>query len=43
MLQWLTGNCRVLGLDGQNWMFAIVGALALYGVVLALLRLRQRT
>jgi len=43
MLHWLTGNCRVLGLDGQNWMFVMAGALAVYFAVLALVRRRHRT
>jgi hypothetical protein len=43
MLLWLTGGCRVFGLNGQNWMLVIAGALAVYFVALALLRLRRRT
>lgn len=43
MLHWLTGGCRVFGLDGQNWMLVIAGAVAVYFVALALLRLRRRT
>ncbi len=42
MLHWLTGNCRVFGLNGQNWMLVIAGALVVYFVVLALLRRRHR-
>ncbi len=40
MLHWLVGSCRVFGLDGQNWMLLIAGALAVYFFVLALLRRR---
>jgi hypothetical protein len=42
MLHWLTGSCRVFGLNGQNWMLVIAGALAAYIVVLGLLQ-RFRT
>ncbi len=41
MLQWLVGSCRVLGLNGQNWMLVIAGALAVYLVVLYFIRLRR--
>ncbi len=27
MLHWLVGSCRVFGLNGQNWMLVIAGAL----------------
>ena len=30
MLHWLVGSCRMLGLDGQNWMLVIAGAFAVY-------------
>ncbi len=42
MQHWLTGDCRVFGLDGQNWMLVIAGALAAYGAALAVLRRRRR-
>jgi hypothetical protein len=32
----------VIGLNGQNWMLVIVGALAVYLVVLAVLRRQRR-
>jgi hypothetical protein len=43
MLHWLTGGCRVFGLDGQNWMVVIAGALAVYFAVLVVLRRRRHT
>lgn len=43
MLQWLTGSCQVLGLNGQNWMLVIAGALVVYCAALIVLRQwRQR-
>jgi hypothetical protein len=42
MLHWLVGSCRVLGLDGQNWMLLIAGVLAVYFAALALTRRLRR-
>jgi len=42
MLQWLVDSSRVLGLDTQNWMLVIAGALVAYLTALALIR-RLRT
>ena len=42
MLEWLVGNCRVLGISGQNWMLVVLGALAIYIVTLLLMRRRMR-
>lgn len=41
MLNWLTGNCELFGLTGQNWMLVVAGGLLLYIVVLAISRRRQ--
>jgi hypothetical protein len=41
MLDWLVGNCSMLGLPGQNWMWLIAAGLALYLVTLAIARRRQ--
>lgn len=41
MLNWLTGNCELFGLAGQNWMLVVAGGLLLYIVVLAIGRRRQ--
>lgn len=43
MLHWLVGSCRVFGLDGQNWMLVIAGALVAYVAALALIRRHRRT
>lgn len=42
MLHWLVGSCRVLGLNGQNWMLVIAGALAVYCAVLLIIRRRRQ-
>jgi LPXTG-motif cell wall-anchored protein len=42
MLHWLVGSCRVLGLDGQNWMLVIAGALGVYAAALLLIRRRRQ-
>lgn len=43
MLHWLVGSCRVLGLNGQNWMLLIAGALAVYlAVYFGALALKRR-
>lgn len=42
MLHWLVGSCRVLGLDAQNWMLVIAGALAVYLATLVLIRRWRR-
>ena len=41
MLQWLVGSCQVLGLNGQNWMLVIAGALVVYCLALFVLRRRH--
>jgi hypothetical protein len=41
MLDWLVGNCSLLGLKGQNWMWLAGAGLALYLVTLAFARSRQ--
>ena len=41
MLDWLTGNCELFGLAGQNWMLVVAGGLLSYIVVLAISRGRQ--
>jgi hypothetical protein len=41
MLNWLTGNCELFGLSGQNWMLVVAGGLLAYIVVLALGRRRH--
>lgn len=43
MLHWLVGSCRVLGLNGQNWMLVIAGALVVYLAALAWIVRRQST
>ena len=41
MLDWLTGNCDLLGFNGQNWMLVLAGGLLLYIAVLVIGRRRQ--
>jgi hypothetical protein len=41
MLNWLTGNCELFGLTGQNWMLVVGGGLLLYIAVLAFGQRRQ--
>ncbi len=41
MLNWLTGNCELFGLAGQNWMLVVAGGLLLYIAVLAISHRRQ--
>ncbi len=41
MLDWLTGNCDLFGLPGQNWMLVIGGGLLLYSVTMLAARWRQ--
>ncbi len=41
MLNWLTGNCELFGLTGQNWMLVVAGGLLLYIGVLAIGQRRQ--
>jgi hypothetical protein len=42
MLDWLVGNCSLLGLKGQNWMWLAGLGLALYIIItLAFARSRQ--
>ena len=41
MLNWLTGNCELFGLSGQNWMLVVAGGLLAYIAVLALGRRRH--
>ena len=41
MLHWLVGSCHVFGLNAQNWMLVIAGALVVYLIGLALLRRRH--
>jgi hypothetical protein len=36
MLNWLTGNCELFGLTGQNWMLVVAGGLLLYIAALAI-------
>lgn len=43
MLHWLVGSCRVLGLDGQNWMLVIAGAFVVYLAALAIVRHRRHS
>lgn len=38
MLNWLVQDFGFLGLNGQNWMPVLAGALLLYAVVMVLLR-----
>jgi hypothetical protein len=41
VLDWLTENCRLLGLNGQNWMLIAGGGLLIYAGALALARFRR--
>jgi hypothetical protein len=41
MLNWLTGNCELFGLAGQNWMLVFAGGLSLYIAVLVIGSFRQ--
>lgn len=42
MLNWLTSNCELFGLPGQNWMLVVVGGgLLLYIAVLVITNRRQ--
>jgi hypothetical protein len=41
MLNWLTGNCELFGLPGQNWMLVVAGGLLLYIAVLVIGSFRQ--
>jgi hypothetical protein len=41
MLHWLVGNCDVFGVRAQNWMLVAAGALALYVLMLVLIRQRR--
>jgi hypothetical protein len=41
MLNWLVENFDLLGLSGQNWMWLIGGAVALYAAMLAIARSRH--
>jgi hypothetical protein len=41
MLNWLTGNCDLLGFNGQNWMLVLAGGLLAYIAVLVIGRRRQ--
>jgi hypothetical protein len=41
MLNWLTDNCELFGLNGQNWMLVVGGGLALYIAVLVISQRRQ--
>ena len=38
MLDWLTGNCDLFGLAGQNWMLVLGGGFALYIAMLVIAR-----
>ena len=38
MLNWLTANCELFGLPGQNWMLVVGGGLLLYIAALAISR-----
>lgn len=40
-LDWLTGNCWMFGLAGQNWMLVAGGGLLVYIGALAVVRYRQ--
>ena len=40
-MNWLTGNCELFGLPGQNWMLVIGGGLLLYIGMLMIARRRQ--
>lgn len=41
MLNWLTGNCWIFGLRGQNWMLLLAGGMLVYIAILAYARRRQ--
>lgn len=41
MLNWLTGNCELFGVTGQNWMLVVAGGVLLYIAVLAISHRRQ--
>jgi hypothetical protein len=41
MLNWLTGNCELFGLPGQNWMLVVAGGLLLYIAVVVIGSFRQ--
>ena len=41
MLNWLTANCELFGLTGQNWMLVVGGGLLLYIAALVINRRRQ--
>jgi hypothetical protein len=41
MLNWLTSNCELFGLPGQNWMLVVAGGLLLYIAVLLIGSFRQ--
>ncbi len=41
MLNWLTSNCELFGLPGQNWMLVVGGGLLLYVAVLVISNRRQ--
>ena len=41
MLNWLTSNCELFGLPGQNWMLVVGGGLLLYVAVLVITNRRQ--
>jgi hypothetical protein len=41
MLNWLTGNCDLLGFNGQNWMPVLAGGLLTYIAVLVIGHRRQ--
>lgn len=41
MLNWLTSNCELFGLPGQNWMLVVGGGLLLYVAALVITNRRQ--
>ena len=41
MLDWLTGNCQLFGLEVQNWMLVIGGGLLAYIATLVIARGRR--
>ncbi len=41
MLDWLTANCEVFGLTGQNWMLVVGSGLALYIAIMVVARRRR--
>ena len=41
VLNWLTDNCEVLGLNGQNWMLVVAGGMLLYIAMLVIARRHQ--